>query len=38
MGEPDERELRPVQDAGHFLQNTHGAVVAGHILRRTAQP
>ncbi len=27
-----------VQDAGHFLQNTHGAVVAGHILRSMAQP
>ena len=25
-----------VQDAGHFLQNSHGTVVAGHILRRTA--
>jgi haloalkane dehalogenase len=26
-----------IPDAGHFLQNTHGAMVAGHILRRAAQ-
>jgi len=27
-----------IPEAGHFLQNTHGEVVARHILRRIAQP
>jgi haloalkane dehalogenase len=26
-----------IADAGHFLQNTHGAIVAAHILRRMAE-
>ncbi|MCB1682851.1 MAG: alpha/beta fold hydrolase [Pseudomonadales bacterium] len=26
----------PIEDAGHFLQNTHGREVAGHILNRIA--
>jgi len=28
----------PIADAGHFLQNTHGAVVADHVLRRAKAP